>query len=509
MENDIKPIFVFPNNQQPIPNLNMHSTPYRINSLTSWNSNNLGLIVDSSAALLLPASPAGYASSTVEKYVDIEIMIYRPKPCIPGTYRNSSSFGPCMICPEHSKNNGSFGEKCEKCSMTNTLHCFPAAINEINITKMINYNELSPYPESPDSTQFEDILLNKMFTLPSATLHCLFNSPIFLACLTIIVSMISFILIKLFLSNTKYKIYQTYAEKAFGYIDLITEKQFWLGGLISLSLFVLICFAGWFSMSFALLYPIEQTSSQEQASVVCDQLLINAKFSSSLQLLSTSKHIDEKPIFSLLDEQKITLNTQFVSTGFVCNDLAMQQNRGHGLSIPSTDFKCSSNDSILNVSTNLPQHVVTMQFDLNGPYFVGGLHICLSTPSITLDDGKYTAQRMEYCRFFFVPNQILTSYPIVNIRMTKVINRTISMTLTDNVTYTGIWLPTVSMDSLTDDILLSQKGEYYRYLPSKIVLIIQTTESEFYMKNTQEPIARTYEIIFTTILFSSKLLNFY
>ncbi len=98
------------------------------------------------------------------------------KPCISDTYRNSSSCGPCMICPAHSKNNGSSGKKCEECSIANTSLCFPAAINEVNISKMVSYDQANAYPESPNSTQFEDILLQNILTLPTATLHCLFVS---------------------------------------------------------------------------------------------------------------------------------------------------------------------------------------------------------------------------------------------------------------------------------------------------------------------------------------------
>ena len=35
-------------------------------------------------------------------------------------------------------------------------------------------------------------------------------------------------------------------------------------------------------------------------------------------------------------------------------------------------------------------------------------------------------------------------------------------------------------------------------------VVVEMTESEFYIKNVQEPISRAYEIIFKTVLFSSK-----
>jgi hypothetical protein len=61
------------------------------------------------------------------------------------------------------------------------------------------------------------------------------------------------------------------------------------------------------------------------------------------------------------------------------------------------------------------------------------------------------------------------------------------------------------MNTLTDDLLFSQKGNFSRYLLTQMTLVVDIIESEFYMINTQEPIARTYEITFNTILFSSKI----
>jgi hypothetical protein len=289
------------------------------------------------------------------------------------------------------------------------------------------------------------------------------------------------------------------------HIDLISEGQFWLGGLVSISLFVLIIFACKFSLSFASLYPIEETSSSEKMSVNCDGMLFNAKFTSSLQLLSTRK-LKEQAMFALLDEQEIILTIHLVSTGFSCRNLSIQQNRRHGLSIPTTSFQCYENNSILNISVVLPQKIGTTQFDLVGPHFVGALRLCFTSPSIIFDNGIYTAQKMDFCQLFFTPNETLTSSPTINVKMTKAVNRTASMTLSDMVTYTGLWLPTLTMNTLHDHLLFSQKGDSYRYLPTRMSLIVDITESEFYIQNTQEPIARTYEIAFNTILFASKRL---
>ncbi|CAF1084046.1 unnamed protein product [Adineta steineri] len=495
-----KPIFVFPNNQQPMQKMHIMSSPFSITSLHSCSPSTIGLVLNPSTVLLLPASPPGYCSSIIEKYTEIDAIIYRSKSCIPGTFQENMSFGPCIICPSQSKNNGSSGVICDECVLKNTSICFLGAINEIDLISLVSYDQTTPYLESPESTQFDDLLLQNIFKFPDATIQCLFISPIFWGFFTIILCLIIFILIKLILYRSKYKNRSLVLKKLFVHIDLISEGQFWLGGLISLSLFVLIIFACKFSISFASLYPIEQVSSDERLSVSCDGILFNAKLTSSLQLLSTHTY-KEKTIFTLLDEQNITLTAEFISTGFGCDDLAIQLKRAHGLSITLKIFNCSTNNSIIYVSFILPQHVITMYFDILGPYFVGALRICFSAPSVIIDNGTYTAQQLDYCQSFFTPNKTLTSNPVINVKMTKVINRTASMTLLDEVTYTGLWLPTLAMNTLTDDLLFSEKGEFYRYVRSHMTLVMDITESEFYVKNTQEPIARTYEITFNTILF--------
>ncbi|UJR16886.1 hypothetical protein I4U23_003784 [Adineta vaga] len=471
------------------------------------DSHNIGILLNPLNILLLPASSPGYCSSLISRYDDSVFAMYKSQPCISGTHKRDKSFGPCSICPMHSKNNGSFGIHCEKCSTTNTSLCFPGAAGEIDITELATYDQANPYPMSPESTQFEDLLLQNILAFPIITTQCLFISPVFWACILIIVCLIFFIVIKLILSRLKHQNGTTILKNIFIRIDFIGEGQYWLGGLISLSLFVLVTFACKFSISFANLYPYEETSIFERISATCDSSLINAKFSSSLQLLSIHKPQEEKPIFDLLDNQNISLGVQFVSTAFTCDNLTVQQIRDHGLNIPTTISNCSQNNNILYIKTMLPKKIGTIQFDLVGPHFVGGLRLCLSAPAVSIDNDRYTARQMDFCHFLYVPNQIITSNPKINVKMVKVINRTASMMFDDDVIYSGLWLPTLTSTSLTDESLFLQKGEFYHYLPTETIVVIDITESEFFMKNTQEPIARTYEITFNTILFSMLCLD--
>ncbi|CAM4744903.1 unnamed protein product [Rotaria magnacalcarata] len=498
-----KPLFIFPNNQQEMELADSQELPHRIVSLVTWYSNGIGLVLDAASVLLIPASPPGYCSASIKKYEDIEI--YKPKLCIPGTRQISSSFGPCMICPPGYKNNGSAGELCVKCKTNDTFWCFGAAINEIDMKNMTSYNQANPYPESPHTTEFEDILLQNIFQFSTLNLHCLRISPMFWTSVGICCCILFCIIIKIISCWSKSRKRQQCVQKILSHCDVIGDGKYWLGGLISLLILILITFACKFSISFTYLYPIEQTSLEQRRTVSCDNTLFNAKLTSSLQLLSTLKYEEEKPIFTLLNGQQLILTVQFISTGYTCKDLELQTIRAHGLSIKSETFNCSKSNEVLTIIKLLPQHVLNMQIILKGPHFIGGLRFCFSAASVTNSDAHSKAQAIDTCQLFFMPNQTLTRNPTVNVKMTKAINRTAGFTLPNETRYTGLWLPRFTADTLTDELLFSLGSEYLRYALKTTILVISITESEFYMKNTQEPIARQYEILFSTILFASKI----
>ena len=62
------------------------------------------------------------------------------------------------------------------------------------------------------------------------------------------------------------------------------------------------------------------------------------------------------------------------------------------------------------------------------------------------------------------------------------------MTAQDGVTYSGPWVPV-----LTETLLLERHGELFLYLYSEMHVLVEMSESEFYMKNVQESISRAYE----------------
>jgi hypothetical protein len=68
----------------------------------------------------------------------------------------------------------------------------------------------------------------------------------------------------------------------------------------------------------------------------------------------------------------------------------------------------------------------------------------------------------------------------VKIDFTKGINRTEGLNIDDPVTYSGIWIPTLTTKSLNDRIAYKQQGTYLRYLSSQQILLIELSETQFY-----------------------------
>jgi hypothetical protein len=300
------------------------------------------------------------------------------------------------------------------------------------------------------------------------------------------------------------KLHRRRLKKVFTHIDLIGEGEMWFGGLVTFAIIVLLVFTCRFSVSFARLYPIETVPFDYDEGDACHSTIPNAKFTSGLQLLSILRRKDEEPIFKMLDEQNIILSVHFVSTGFSCQNITMQHNLEGEQRVMSNNFNCSYDDetTILSISTLLPEHMITLQFDLIGPYFIGGLYMCLSGSSDVKNDRKYTLKELRFCHLFYTQNETLTINPTIGIKLTKVINRTVGYSINDGMIFSGLWVPTVTPNTLSDRLLFRRSGEYFRYLTDRVTLVVDINESELFMKNTQEPIARNNEIILRTVLYT-------
>ena len=119
----------------------------------------------------------------------------------------------------------------------------------------------------------------------------------------------------------------------------------------------------------------------------------------------------------------------------------------------------------------------------------------------------YTVQNMDYCELFYVSNHTLAQTMKINFALTKVINRTEWLDYSGSFNYSGIWIPTSTHGQLNDYLAYLHGGAYLRYLSTQHTLTVTFTETEFYVINQQEPIARTGETIFHSVLFTTTLIG--
>jgi hypothetical protein len=86
----------------------------------------------------------------------------------------------------------------------------------------------------------------------------------------------------------------------------------------------------------------------------------------------------------------------------------------------------------------------------------------------------------------------------VAIAITKIINETKPM-VGEESDYGGIYVPTFTVDM---NSLFLSNGQYITTESTLTILTIAITETPYYVKNLQEPIARQPEIIFRNLLFT-------
>ena len=121
----------------------------------------------------------------------------------------------------------------------------------------------------------------------------------------------------------------------------------------------------------------------------------------------------------------------------------------------------------------------------------------------------YTAQPLTFCQVIFNANQTLAQTVRINFELTKVINRTESLTEGGPSTYSGIWIPRMVAEITSDTMAYEQYGSYIRYFATHQMIQVTLKETPFFVMNTQEPIARRGEIIFKDVLFSTMCLEFF
>ena len=127
----------------------------------------------------------------------------------------------------------------------------------------------------------------------------------------------------------------------------------------------------------------------------------------------------------------------------------------------------------------------------------------------TTNSSLYVVQELNFCQVFSSSDQTLPENLAVNFALTKVINRTELLDYSSLSNFSGIWIPTTTHSSLNDALKYEQQGAFLRYLSTEHILLITLSETQFYVINKQEPIARTSEILFHNLLFTTTLIGIF
>ncbi|CAF1287929.1 unnamed protein product [Rotaria sp. Silwood1] len=268
------PLFAFPNNQQII-SLGLP----RFLHMLSW-SGNLLILTDKDIVLFVPSTLAGF-SSVWDIYPSSNNIIFNPTQCVAGTYKNTSNFGPCTVCPPQTKNPGK--QPCTECELcAPTSFCPLGSVDDVSLDVYPSYTQTFSYPDSLDINNYDDLLVQNIFTIGYSR-RCIVISPLFWTIIVIILCYIVWFLMTL-PKRCKYSKGHSHRKRIkrfFKKTNIVNEGERWVGGLFSFGIIALFGFTCWFASEFLNLYPIETSG---MSYVQCDDTVRNAVFESALQL---------------------------------------------------------------------------------------------------------------------------------------------------------------------------------------------------------------------------------
>jgi hypothetical protein len=418
------PELVFPNNQQELDSWSFKNPVFILASTwKQWNS--LLILMNTQKILVILSTQAGsYADPLLYSWFDnpwIWIGLRNRRhgeqsstPCWPGMYKEEENIIPCKVCPPNTKSQAN-STICYPCNQTS--FCPLASVDESNITGMIDIHEKTNYPQSPDSTQFEDILLTNMFSIKTSS-RCILISPLFWTLIVISIGVLVLIIIGILKFFPKSHRHRKLVKQIFRQTDFIGQGEFWIGGLMSFSLLVLVIFAFLFSNEYVSLYPIEEANDPK---VACDENLRNAQFDTSLKLLSATRSEEHQIIFDMLDNQSFTLIVNFVNTNFDCDLLNILEGTGYNLHEPISPMTCIQLNSSQIIHTSIPTfHEVTFRYTIKHFAPIGGLYICLIGKGNTTNDGMNIMKDMNFCRWIARENETIGYTPDILLLNTKV-----------------------------------------------------------------------------------------
>ena len=494
------PLFVFPNNQQ---NVIYTSSPSFLH-IISW-SGNLLVVTDQIHALFVPSQSAGsFSVGGIDEY--FHFFIFTSSPCVAGTYKNTSGFGPCTVCPPQTKNTGN--QPCTKCApCAFTSFCPLGSVNDISLYSYPSYTQTFSYPDPPDMNNYDDLLVQNVFTIGHSR-HCIVIAPLFWTIIVITLCLIVWFLMALpkICNCRRGHPHRSRAKQFLKKVDIVNQGERWVGGLFSFAIVLLISFTLWFATEFLKLYPIETSSISY---VSCDDTIRNAVFSSALQLPLPNPDGHQWAIFEMLDTQNLTITVDLLNTLANCSNITVQQNRPgvNYLRLPIISCVLRSDNATRSVSFLLPAHDTSIKVNVTGPFFVGGMRVCLHGASHIVDVN--TLETLDMCQLFSTMNETLSRTTTLHILLTKVINITKPLEVDGDTHYNGRWALHFAARFLSDELIYQQDGHHLRYITEGTILEFTLSEQPFYIQNIQEPIVRRAELAFHTLLFCTLIIELF
>jgi hypothetical protein len=158
-----QPILIYPNSEQILfPWIN----PSLIRLVCSVSGHVTLFDILGNAAIIYSTPSGTYPDTNSNYYTSIIV------PCTHGTYRNFSGIELCFPCP-----NGTYSSNCSLCLVNNSF-CPVGSIEDLSYSNFESIEQDEDYPESPENTVFDDVLMQNMFSFNTGSIHCLLVSPI-------------------------------------------------------------------------------------------------------------------------------------------------------------------------------------------------------------------------------------------------------------------------------------------------------------------------------------------
>ena len=380
--------------------------------------------------------------------------------------------------------------------------------DDVSFDTITSYTQSFAYPDTPDINNYDDLLFQNVFTMPSFG-RCLIYSPMFWG---LIVMGLCFIIWLIMLLLKLYRLsgpqaYRSRTKSIFKQLDIIHGGKRWIGGLFSLAAIVFIIFSIWFASIYMTTYPIETAKAPSS----CKADMFSTQFSNGLQLPLPSQNGEFWPIFGMFDEQPLTMTVDFINTRATCDNVTIQQNRPSiqylFLEIDNCTYN-NSNSATLSVTFTVPEHPATVQLNITGVYFSGGVRLCLRGPRLA--QGINTLHELDTCQLYYTENETLGHDVTIPILLIRTINQTKPLYVGEETLFDGRWTPTWNAPSgLSDRLIYNQEGDYIRYSWYQNYLNIEITELPFFVQNNQQPIIRKAELAFHTLLFTSLVIELF